>query len=125
MIYKSKTMDDKDIHDILEQVESQHLFMENRVCRVCGVEKSLLADFYKCRKNHTLRSSYSYECKECAKKRVLENYYNTSMGTCDICGTKDTKLADNICKICNRALREFGNNIDTLQKAVLYLERNK
>ena len=48
-------MYEKDIHDILEQVESQHLFMENRVCRVCGTEKSLLADFYKCRKDHTLK----------------------------------------------------------------------
>ena len=37
----------------------------------------------------------------------------------------DTKLKDNICKSCSRALKEFGNNIDTLQKAVLYLERNK
>jgi len=125
MIYKNKTMNEKDIHDILDQVQTDHLFMENRVCRVCGVEKSLLADFYKCRKDHTLRSSYSYECKECAKTRVLENYHNDSVGTCDICGSIDTKLKDNICKRCSRALKEFGNNIDTLQKAVLYLERNK
>ena len=55
----------------------------------------------------------------------VENYYNDSVGTCDICGSIDTKLKDNICKSCNRALKEFGNNIDTLQKAVLYLERNK
>ena len=33
---------------------------------------------------------------------------------------KDTKTAANLF-----ALKEFGNNIDTLQKAVLYLERNK
>ena len=118
-------MNEKDIHDILDQVQTDHLFMENRVCRVCGVEKSLLADFYKCRKDHTLRSSYSYECKECAKTRVLENYHNDSVGTCDICGSIDTKLKDNICKSCSRALKEFGNNIDTLQKAVLYLEKNK
>ena len=111
--------------DLDQQVSAGQLLLETRVCRVCGKEKSLVDEYYLSRKNPGLASSYSYECKECAKKRVLENYYNTSMGTCDICGTKDTKLADNICKICNRALREFGNNIDTLQKAVLYLERNK
>jgi len=116
-------MYEKDIHDILEQVESQHLFMENRVCRVCGTEKSLLADFYKCRKDHTLKSSYSYECKECAKKRVLENYYDTERGICNICNTVDVKIVNDVCKNCKKALNIFGNDLDTLEKAVLYLKK--
>ena len=72
--------------DFDDQIKTQHLFMENRVCRVCGVEKSLLADFYMCRKDPTLRSSYSYECKICARKRVLSNYYNDSLDTFVTCG---------------------------------------
>ena len=53
--------------DFEEEFKTGHLFLENRKCRVCGIEKSLLADFYKCRKDPNLRSSYSYECKSCAK----------------------------------------------------------
>ena len=56
-----------------DELERQHLFLVKRVCRVCGEEKDLVADFYKCRKNAALESSYSYECKECTVKRVCEN----------------------------------------------------
>ena len=52
--------------DFEEEFKAGHLFLENRKCRVCGIEKGLLADFYKCRKDPNLRSSYSYECKDCA-----------------------------------------------------------
>ena len=60
--------------DFEEEFKAGHLFLENRKCRVCGIEKGLLADFYKCRKDPNLRSSYSYECKDCAIARVKENY---------------------------------------------------
>ncbi len=106
-----------------EQLDSQHLFMETRECRVCGVEKDLTADFYKCRKDGTLRSSYSYECKECAKKRVLGNYHNASLGTCTICETVDVKLVKGMCKSCNKILKISDHNIDTLEKIVLYLRK--
>ena len=109
--------------DFEDQLKAGHLFLENRKCRVCGIEKSLLADFYKCRKDSTLRSSYAYECKECAKKRVLGNYHKDSLGTCVICQTTNVKLLGDICKKCNKGLKEFGHNIDTLHKAVLYLEK--
>ncbi len=54
-----------------DQIELEHLLFFDRKCRVCGEVKSLLDDFYLTRKNRgTLPSSYSYECKECTKKRV-------------------------------------------------------
>ena len=52
-----------------------HLFLVNRVCRTCNIEKNLLADFYLSRKDPTLISSYAYECKECTRNRVSKNYY--------------------------------------------------
>ena len=55
-----------------EQLDQQHLFLVNRMCRGCGQEKNLLSDFYKCRKDATKISSYAYECKECTLKRVKE-----------------------------------------------------
>ena len=62
--------------DFEEEFKTGHLFLENRKCRVCGIEKGLLADFYKCRKESTLRSSYSYECKECTKTRIKSKKAN-------------------------------------------------
>ena len=51
--------------DFEEQLETEHLLLVDRVCKQCGVRKSLLADYYKIRKNLSLKSSYSYECKTC------------------------------------------------------------
>ena len=53
-----------------EHLQSAHLFMVKRICRFCGVEKDLVTDFYKCRKDPTLESSYAYECKSCTIWRV-------------------------------------------------------
>ena len=66
-----------------EQLQSAHLFMVKRICRVCGVEKDLVTDFYKCRKDPTLESSYAYECKSCAIVRNKNNYYKKRMDKID------------------------------------------
>ena len=49
--------------DIDFELETQHLFLIDRVCVVCGKQKNLIADFYKCRPDATKISSYAYECK--------------------------------------------------------------
>ena len=53
-----------------DEIELEHLLFLERKCRVCGKVKNLMDDFYKTRKNRTLASSYSYECKVCTVKRV-------------------------------------------------------
>ena len=53
-----------------DQVELEHLLFAERKCRVCGVVKTLMDDFYVTRKNRSTLTSYSYECKESTKKRV-------------------------------------------------------
>ena len=58
--------------DFEQQLDTEHLLLEDRVCRTCGVSKSLLADYYRNRKNTTLASSYSYECKICTVRRIVE-----------------------------------------------------
>mgnify|MGYP001407251207 FL=1 len=61
--------------DFDDQVELEHLLFLDRKCRVCGKVKNLIDDFYKTRKDRTLASSYSYECKECTKKRVNKSNF--------------------------------------------------
>lgn len=53
-----------------------HLLLNERKCRSCGEIKNLLTDFYRTRKNRTIASAYSYECKECTIKRVTESRKN-------------------------------------------------
>ena len=108
--------------DLDGQLNTEHLFMENRVCRGCGNEKCLLADFYRCRKDVTLISSYSYECKACAKKRVLGNYHNTLVGVCVICKSDNVKLQIDTCSKCNRVLKIVDNNLQTLKNMIKYVE---
>jgi len=57
--------------DFDDQLELEHLLFTERKCRVCGKVKSWTTDFYVTRKNRTLLSSYSYECKDCTKKRII------------------------------------------------------
>ena len=55
-----------------DEIEVEHLLFFDRKCRSCGTIKNLIDDFYLTRKDRkTLLSAYSYECKECTKKRVL------------------------------------------------------
>ena len=49
----------------------EHIIFVDRKCKSCGVTKNLIDDFYLSRKDRgSLPSAYSYECKECTKKRV-------------------------------------------------------
>ena len=50
-----------------------HLLLNDRKCRICGVEKNLIEGFYRSRKGRgATASSYSYECKVCTIKRIVE-----------------------------------------------------
>ena len=54
-------------------LELEHLLFVERKCRFCGKTKSLLEDFYLTRKDRgTLASAYSYECKICTVRRIVE-----------------------------------------------------
>jgi hypothetical protein len=54
-----------------EQFSLEHLLFVERTCRVCGQTKDLIDGYYLIRKNKKMfPSAYSYECKECTKKRV-------------------------------------------------------
>ena len=59
--------------DLDEQIKLGHLLLEERVCSVCRENKNLLHSYYRVRKNPKLASSYSYECKECTIKRILNS----------------------------------------------------
>ena len=57
-----------------DQIELEHLLFSERKCRVCGKVKNLVEDFYLTRKyKGTLPSAYSYECKVCTTRRVIQN----------------------------------------------------
>ena len=58
--------------DLGDQFSLEHLLFKERKCKSCGKVKSLMDDFYLSRKqNRTLKSAYSYECKECTIKRIV------------------------------------------------------
>ena len=60
--------------DLEDQINLEHILLFDRTCRVCGETKNLIDDFYLTRKGRgAFPSAYSYECKECTKKRVLSN----------------------------------------------------
>ena len=59
--------------DLEEQLAMGHLLLQERKCRICGETKNLLNHYYRSRKDKTLPSSYSYECKECTIERIAEH----------------------------------------------------
>ena len=57
-----------------EQFGLEHLLFKERKCKTCGETKDLIDGFYLIRKDRGMYpSSYSYECKECTKKRIIES----------------------------------------------------
>ena len=59
--------------DIGDQFSLEHLLFKERTCRSCSKVKNLLEDFYMTRKQKRgLPSAYSYECKDCTIKRIVE-----------------------------------------------------
>ena len=59
--------------NVEEQFQIEHLYLTDRTCRVCGETKNLIDGFYRTRKNKYQPSSYSYECKQCAKERITKS----------------------------------------------------
>jgi hypothetical protein len=63
--------------DLDKQINLGHLLLTDRRCRVCGKTKNLIDGFYRTRKDRgAVLSSYSYECKECTVKRVIQSKKN-------------------------------------------------
>tara|TARA_Y100001973_G_scaffold80577_1_gene118616 strand:+ start:27 stop:275 length:249 start_codon:yes stop_codon:yes gene_type:complete len=59
--------------EIDKQLKLGHLLLSDRKCRICGEEKNLIDGFYRTRKDRgPVASSYSYECKVCTIKRIVE-----------------------------------------------------
>lgn len=60
--------------DLDKQIKLGHLLLADRKCRVCGEMKNLIDGFYRTRKDRgPVASSYSYECKECTIRRIIQN----------------------------------------------------
>jgi hypothetical protein len=60
--------------DLSDHFSLDHLIFKERTCRICGKTKSLMDDFYLTRKDRsTVPSAYSYECKTCTVKRIIES----------------------------------------------------
>ena len=58
--------------DIDGQIALDHLLFNERECKTCGEKKNLIEEFYRTRKDKgSVPSSYSYECKDCTKKRIV------------------------------------------------------
>jgi len=57
-----------------KQINLGHLLLTDRKCRSCDEIKNLIDGFYRTRKNRgPVASSYSYECKECTIKRIINS----------------------------------------------------
>jgi len=94
------------VMDFDEQLEVDHFVLTERKCRVCGKTKDLIDGFYLIRKNKSIQSSYSYECKSCTiqrvkrKKKVEIKSGNTLIGSsCTVSPMKKGILINNFRKI--------------------------
>ena len=56
-----------------KQLKLGHLLLVDRKCRTCGEMKNLIDGFYRTRKSRgAVPSSYSYECKICTIRRIVD-----------------------------------------------------
>lgn len=113
-------------------------YMLNKICIKCGKTKpcELFVAYGISAKND---KGYKNVCKECSgeatklrKVLALDNPKPVD-NTCKICGSNEHRLVLDhchnskkfrgwICNYCNVALGQFKDNIETLKKAIEYLE---
>ena len=105
--------------DIDFELETQHLFLIERTCVVCGKQKNLIADFYKCRPDATKISSYAYECKECTVKRVCENNRRNRLKKNRI---KKMKQTENLQQLMERFTKRLNQTNPDDKERVSYLK---
>jgi hypothetical protein len=68
--------------DLEDHLNFDHLFLYERKCKSCGQIKNLIGEFYRTRKDRgPVSSSFSYECKECTKKRIIKSRKNALIKT--------------------------------------------
>jgi hypothetical protein len=66
--------------DFDSQIKLEHLLFKERRCRSCGQHKDLVTEFYLYRKSKPhLPSSYAYECKDCAVRRMVVSRIATTI----------------------------------------------
>ena len=64
-----------------KQLKLGHLLLVDRKCMVCGEKKNLIDGFYRTRKSRgAVASSYSYECKICTVRRIVESRKKKAFG---------------------------------------------
>lgn len=110
--------------------------VEKRVCKKCNQEK-LFTDFHFC-DNKKFRRRI---CKSCYNKETTWRGWNRhkhtdkKTGKCDCCGKKEEKLnLDHdhdtkqfrgwLCSGCNLGIGKLGDNLESVKKALEYLERH-
>ena len=137
-----------DLEDFDTQIKYGHLLLETRECRKCGEVKNLLESFYRQRKDASLPSSYSYECKECAELRrkygltfaeydrmlIEQNECCATCGATKPGGRWKSFAVDHdhvtgrvrglLCKSCNIALGEVNDDLTTLKNMINYLSKH-
>ena len=77
------------------------------------------------------------ELREQIKNNLFENANTTAqreyenkikkkyiIGSCKICNESNTKVCNDICRNCEKGLKGFRYNVDTLKNAMLYLNDN-
>ena len=63
-----------------KQIKLGHLLLTNRKCRSCKETKDLIDGFYRTRKDRgPVASSYSYECKDCTVRRIIDSRKNKTL----------------------------------------------
>ena len=118
-----------------ETVDYKNYKGDTSICKVCDLEKPV-SHFYKMGITEFVRSI----CISCFKKdqqfrnREREKNLHLNTGYCDCCGIKEDPLCFDhchdslefrgfICRSCNLGLGKLGDNIEGLEKALIYLKK--
>jgi hypothetical protein len=110
------------------------------VCKICGEEKPInqFGEHHRKSDNAIVRDSRCMKCKSNQSKHVkyLRSISPPQPLCCELCGKRTKKFdLDHdhdtgefrgwLCGPCNKSLGHFGDSVEGLQKAILYLETHR
>ena len=122
---------------------SEKSFIETKVCKRCGIEKSVSAFRQRQRTEDGKSKRYNITCRQCEREtgKILSALKKSPLTPpqpekCDCCGKKTKKLnldhcheTDTfrgwICTRCNTGISRLNDTIQGVQRAFLYLKAHK
>lgn len=107
-----------------KQIKSKEHFSSGMICKSCKVNSYLLHKYgISLSEFESILQDQNGKCAICSKKFEVKQGYNHQSGICVDHDHKTNKVRGLLCHSCNTGLGKLQDDIQILQKSIIYLNK--